>query len=388
MRKLPIRTLVLSAFVLVAFATPAAAQDTIPLTYPVDGPNVLTDSFGDCRGAGCSRSHEGVDIMAEKGVPVVAAADGVVTSVRGINKDGTVEPGGHQWLVIDHGGWQTRYLHLNNDTPGTDDGLGQGITDDIVAAYVASSGEGYSSSIAHPVSAGQLIGWVGDSGNAESTAPHLHFEIRIGEGWNAVAIDAYPHLVAGQMTMSTARAPAFGDIGDSVHRGDIEILAADGVTKGCNPPQNTLYCPQRQITRGEIAAFIARTLALPAATADHFTDDDHTVFNADINALMEAGIGFGCTETQFCPSQPLLRDEMAQMLVNAFADQYPDLYVNEAATDFFGDDSGNQYEEAINLLMAAGVTKGCNPPDNDQYCPQRALTRAEMASFFVRALGY
>src|SRR5690606_21050403 len=132
----------------------------------------------------------------------------------------------------------------------------------------------------------------------------------------------------------------------------------------------------------------ARTLALPAATADHFTDDDHTVFNADINALMEAGIGFGCTETQFCPSQPLLRDEMAQMLVNAFADQYPDLYVNEAATDFFGDDSGNQYEEAINLLMAAGVTKGCNPPANDQYCPRRALTRAEMASFFVRALGY
>ncbi len=37
--------------------------------------------------------------------------------------------------------------------------------------------------------------------------------------------------------------------------------------------------------------------------------------------------------------------------------------------------------------MAAGVTKGCNPPDNDQFCPERPLIRAEMASFFVRALG-
>jgi hypothetical protein len=37
--------------------------------------------------------------------------------------------------------------------------------------------------------------------------------------------------------------------------------------------------------------------------------------------------------------------------------------------------------------MAAGVTKGCNPPDNDNYCPDRPLIRAELASFFVRALG-
>ncbi len=374
-----IRLVLLAALLLAPIA--AGAQESLPLTFPVDGPHVLTDSFGDCRD-GCSRRHEGVDIMAAKMVPAVAAADGVVTSVRGFRNDGAPEPGGHQWLVIDHGGWQTRYLHLNNDTPGTDDGKGVGVAPDIVQAFVESGGR-----VSYPVKAGQLIGWVGDSGNAENAESHLHFEIRVGEGWNAQPIDPYPHLQAGTVTLTPTSAPVFRDIVDSVHRSDIELLAADGITRGCNPPANTLYCPQRKITRGEIAAFISRTLGLPPASKDYFSDDDNTVFNADINAVMEAGIGFGCSATEFCPSRPLLRDEMAKMLVQAFSDRDPIRYANPSATDFFVDDNGSRFEDEINRLMAAGVTKGCNPPTNDQFCPDRPLTRAEMASFFVRALG-
>ncbi len=79
--------------------------------------------------------------MADKGIPVVAAADGNVVEVRGINLDGTPVPGGGEWLIVDHGGWQTWYLHLNNDTYGTDDGLGVGIAPDIIAAYVAGAGD-------------------------------------------------------------------------------------------------------------------------------------------------------------------------------------------------------------------------------------------------------
>src|SRR5690606_38462356 len=82
----------------------------------------------------------------------------------------------------------------------------------------------------------------------------------------------------------------------------------------------------------------------------------------------------------------LRRDEMAQMLVNAFSGDDPDRYANPDGTDFFSDDDGNRFEEAINRLMAADVTRGCNPPANDQYCPDRPLNRAEMASFFLRAL--
>lgn len=379
------RALILAALLLAVAALPAAAQDDdiYDIVFPVAGPNSYRDDFGECR-SGCTRAHLGVDIMADKGIPVVAAADGVVVEVRGLNPDGTPVTNGHQWLIVDHGGWQTWYLHLNNDTYGTNDGLGLGITPDIVAAYVAGGG-----SIAHPVIAGQLIGWVGNSG-AEWAGPHLHFEIREGPSkWQATAINPYQSLLAAVFPPTGLQGlwnGRFADDDGSVHESDIDRLAADGTTRGCNPPWNTNYCPQRLITRGEIAAFIRRTLDLPGTTEVFYRDTAGSVFDDDINAVTAAGIGFGCTEDRYCPDSPLLRDEMAELLVRAFAAADPDRYSNPGGIDFFVDDDGNRFQASINLLAAAGVTKGCNPPDNDRFCPDRPLIRAEMASFFFRAL--
>lgn len=391
--------LTLSLLLMTVVALPATAQENPPeeepepdwpvyeIVFPVVGDHYYSDTWGEARAGG--RTHEGTDIMAEKLTPVVAAADGAVVEVRGFDGEG-MPNGAGQWLIVDHGEWQTWYLHLNNDTPGSDDGQGFGVVPEILAAYVTSVET--QTAVSYPVVAGQLIGWVGDSGNAEWSGPHLHFEIREGPGkWEAVAINSYPSLQAATV-IEEVNSPAhpwrgrFSDDDDSVHEPDIERLAGEGITKGCNPPDNTRYCPQRQITRGEIAAFIRRTLDLPAASADLFTDDEWSVFEDDINALTEAGIGFGCTETTYCPDEPLLRGEMAEMLVRAFAGDDPDRYANPAGTDHFVDDGDSPYRESIDRLMAAGVTKGCNPPDNDRFCPQRALTRAEMASFFVRAL--
>ena len=381
-----------AAMFVVAVAAPALAQtdppadpppDVYPIVYPVAGPNHPYDNFGADRG---DHLHQGDDIMADKGIPVVAAADGVVVEVRGINLDGTPVPGGGEWLIVDHGGWQTWYLHLNNDTYGTDDGLGVGIAPDIIDAYVTGGGD-----VAYSVKAGQLIGWVGDSGNAENSGSHLHFEIHVGDyKWNDNAIDPWPSLQAASLPPDHPKGlwnGYFADDDGSVHEADIDTLAAAGTTRGCNPPWDTEYCPQRLITRGEIAAFIRRTLDLPASKTDYFPDDDASVFNDDINAVMQAGIGFGCSDTEFCPSQPLLREEMAEMLVRSFAAVDPARYDDSEGSNYFTDDENSPYQESINRLMAAGVTKGCNPPDNDQFCPDRPLIRAEMASFFVRALG-
>jgi len=57
-----------------------------------------------------------------------------------------------------------------------------------------------------------------------------------------------------------------------------------------------------------------------------------------------------------------------------------------AAVDEFGDDNGSVHETAINALAAAGITLGCNPPTNTNYCPNNPVTRAQMATFLVRAL--
>ena len=146
-------------------ASASAADPETPIfriTFPLVGPSSYHRGFGDCRD-GCERSHAGVDIMTQgwKGVPVVAAHSGKVVH---ITRDS--ELSGVSIRIRARGGWETRYVHLNNDTPGTDDGFGNGLAPGLA--------------VGDYVSEGQLIGWVGDSGNAEESSPHVHFEIRSG----------------------------------------------------------------------------------------------------------------------------------------------------------------------------------------------------------------
>lgn len=119
-----------------------------------------------------NRLHEGTDIPSPKGTPVLAAAAGTVRWLQG-------QRGGRCCsLAIEHDdGWRTRYLHLDNDTPGTDDGQGYGIAEGLRRGT--------------RVQAGDVIGWVGDSGNAETTGPHLHFELRRPDG---EPVNPYPVL--------------------------------------------------------------------------------------------------------------------------------------------------------------------------------------------------
>ncbi|MGA9597133.1 MAG: M23 family metallopeptidase [Acidimicrobiia bacterium] len=361
----------LLAFALVT-ATLASAGTTAPqaradeelygasMIFPVVGENYYSDTFGAPRSGG--RTHEGVDIMADKMIPVVAVASGTVGWMHD-------EQGGDCCaMALNHDdGWESWYIHLNNDTPGTDDGLGWGFAPGIESGV--------------HVEAGQLIGYVGDSGNAEEVHSHLHFELHMPDG---TVVNPTPQVDAAIRITAPLDSPnhdAFRDDDNSVHEANINKIAAVGITKGCNPPVNDMYCPEREITRGEMAAFLRRNLDLPDTETDYFTDDTGSVFHADIDALAEAGIGFGCTETEYCPDQPLLRDELAELFVRAYGFEAPN------GTDFFVDDDGNQFEASINAMAANEITLGCNPPDNTEYCPARPLTRAEMASFFARALG-
>ena len=135
------------------------------IEFPVNGPNSFRNDFGELRGGG-TRKHRGNDIIASKMTPLVSAVDGKVLYV--------VSPQaswGYEILIVDAEGYQYDYLHVNNDNPGTDDGMGG-----EVHAYAPGITNGAS------VSKGQLVGWVGDSGNSENTVPHLHFEIHDPQG--------------------------------------------------------------------------------------------------------------------------------------------------------------------------------------------------------------
>lgn len=151
------------------------AEEVRHIVFPVDGEYSFSDSFGDPRSGG--RIHEGIDIMTKKMTPLVSAVDGYVSSQQ------LEEPSwGFAIYIKDEAGYSYHYLHMNNDTPGTDDGAGG-----TSYAYAPTISRGAR------VVAGQLIGWAGDSGNAENVGSHLHFEIHLPNG---TSINPYQSLLA------------------------------------------------------------------------------------------------------------------------------------------------------------------------------------------------
>jgi hypothetical protein len=112
----------------------------------------------------------------------------------------------------------------------------------------------------------------------------------------------------------------FSDDNGHLFENDIDAIAAAGITKGCNPPANTRFCPDRDVARGAMAAFLRRALNLPSSSTDYFTDDDNSIFEGDINAIAAAGITKGCNppaNTRFCPDQDVDRGAMAAFLRRA-----------------------------------------------------------------------
>jgi hypothetical protein len=175
----------------------------------------------------------------------------------------------------------------------------------------------------------------------------------------------------------------FRDDDDSVFEHHIDWLATTGITRGCNPPINDRFCPHSTVTRGQMAAFLVRALDLENRLDDPFTDDDGSIFETDIERLAAAGITRGCNPPDndlFCPHMTVTRGQMAAFLVRALG------YTDAGFGDLFVDDDGSPFEADIDKLATAGITLGCNPPLNNQFCPTQAVTRSQMAAFLNRAL--
>ena len=122
------------------------------------------------------------------------------------------------------------------------------------------------------------------------------------------------------LELPATAASGFTDVSGSVFFSDIGAIAAAGITRGCNPPVNDQYCPDRVVTRGEMAAFLNRAFDLPAAAGSGFTDTDVSVFAGDIEALAASGITKGCNppaNDMFCPYDPVSREQMAAFVYRA-----------------------------------------------------------------------
>ncbi|MCC5947076.1 MAG: S-layer homology domain-containing protein [Nitriliruptoraceae bacterium] len=169
----------------------------------------------------------------------------------------------------------------------------------------------------------------------------------------------------------------FNDIaGTPTHRGDILSLASSGVTMGCGRGS---YCPDRPITRAEMATFLGRADGLLPRNPGQFSDTPSSnVHSPNIEAIRHAGLTTGCGDTRrYCPDRNVTRAEMASFLARAL-----DLDVSRSSTGFSDVRNGTTHAGAIEAISRAGLTNGCG---SGRYCPDRNVTRAEMASFLVRA---
>jgi len=171
----------------------------------------------------------------------------------------------------------------------------------------------------------------------------------------------------------------FRDDDGNIHENSIEALSNAGITQGCGTEE---FCPDKAVTRGQMAAFLDRALSLPPASGVEFDDDDGSIFEGSIERIAAVGITKGCNppaNTNFCPESFVTRGQMAAFLVRA-------LNLTDTGSASFADDDGSIFETDIEKLAQAGITQGCNPPANDQFCPYSRVTRAQMATFLTRAL--
>lgn len=154
MKKLPF-LLVFLAIASLSFANPPSRKSHArsagkALAFPVAGTkSKIRDKWGASRDGG-ARKHKGIDIHARKGTPVVAVADGVIVE-RALTPIG----GKTLWLKADNRPWEAYYAHLDKQ--------------------LVSEGQ--------HVHKGQVLGTVGNTGNAKHTPSHLHFGVKQGGRW-------------------------------------------------------------------------------------------------------------------------------------------------------------------------------------------------------------
>ena len=174
------------------------------IVFPVLGAATYTDDFGDPRGQG---AHEGNDMLAPRRALALAAEAGTVKFHTTSSRAGCM-------LYLDgESGTEYLYIHLNNDLTDTNDNQGSCVPGVAYAKGLKSGAK---------VAAGEAIGYVGDSGDANGIHPHLHFEVHPNGG---AATSPFPylnkarHLLFAAQTGTTFTLAVTGKVANARGRG-------------------------------------------------------------------------------------------------------------------------------------------------------------------------
>ena len=271
-----------------------------------------------------------------------------------------------QVATLEHGPWYCVEGHIRLNTPGERDGVLTGWVEEALAfertdLAFRRSGEG---------SLDIESFWFDVYYGGKQVTPHsneIHFD-SMALGPERIGCDD-----------SAGYSLPFTDDDDSPFETDIQWLFDNGVANGCGANH---FCPNDTVTRGQMAAFLRRAVGLEPVVSDQFTDDNGTTFEHDIGAIVHAGLTHGCNPPAndlYCPNEAATRGQLALFLSRAF-----NLDMSPSPT--FTDVTGHPAERAVAALSERGVTRGCNPPDNTQFCPDAPVTRAVLAAMLRRTI--
>ena len=180
----------------------------------------------------------------------------------------------------------------------------------------------------------------------------------------------------------------FCDEDNSVHQANIEAIAQMGITLGCDETQRWRFCPHEQVTRRQMAAFLYRAVTRqtetpPTPGGPRLADVPADAWYSAYAQWAVTQAGFAAPDGQFDPASQVPRSDMAIMLATAFGFT-PTAQPQNIFTDMTGQPPA--VIAAAEALYRVGVTLGCttNPL---KYCPDKTVSRAQMASFIIRALN-
>jgi hypothetical protein len=179
----------------------------------------------------------------------------------------------------------------------------------------------------------------------------------------------------------------FADVPGNQFYFHITKLVANAITVGCG---TGIYCPSNSVTRQQMAVFLLKSMnglcyAPPPCTGTVFGDVTcSTVFDPWIEALAATGITGGCAGGNYCPTNPVLRQQMAVFLLKA---KHGSSYLPPVCSGDFADVAcpGNPFADWIEQLAAEGITGGCG---GGNYCPGQSVRRDQMAAFLFNTFQF
>ena len=197
----------------------------------------------------------------------------------------------------------------------------------------------------------------------------------------AAAVTAWMAVAVAAVAPAAAQPGGFDDVAEDVYYSvPVAALAELGIFAGTECAQG--FCPSEPIDRKTMAVWMVRVLDgedPPAVSESRFDDVDAHSFHAPfIERLAELGVTGGCGDgSGFCPDRVVSRAQMAVFLTRAYG-------LPAGADPGFLDVPGDAwYAAAVSSLAASDITGGCG--DGTVFCPQRDTSRAHMATFIHRA---